>query len=215
MSEKGLPSLLERHWAESILAIGAVIIAAVSLWVAYDSERTNRQLVASASWPFVEFYTDEPVSAHLLAFVISNDGIGPAKLESFELFWQGRAQRSPWQLLQNCCAQGKTAAGQPASLEALHNDPGLQAASDQGIVLRAGETVPIFTYRRSEPNAAIWDTLASGYVGNLSVRYCYCSAFNECWLAETRIGAPRNLDPPRVRSCPRPKVPYDNTADVP
>ncbi|MGA7539298.1 MAG: hypothetical protein WBW93_11110, partial [Steroidobacteraceae bacterium] len=34
MSEKGVPSLLERHWAESALAIGAVIIAAVSLWVA-------------------------------------------------------------------------------------------------------------------------------------------------------------------------------------
>jgi hypothetical protein len=49
MSEKGLPSLLDRHWAESALAIGAVIIAAVSLWVAFDSERTNRELVASAS----------------------------------------------------------------------------------------------------------------------------------------------------------------------
>ena len=56
MSEKkGLPSLLERHWAESALAIGAVIIAAVSLWVAFDAERTNRELVASASWPFVQF----------------------------------------------------------------------------------------------------------------------------------------------------------------
>jgi hypothetical protein len=31
MSQKGLPSLLDRHWAESALAIGAVIIAAVSL----------------------------------------------------------------------------------------------------------------------------------------------------------------------------------------
>jgi len=58
MSEKGLPSLLDRHWAESALAIGAVVIAAVSLWVAYDTERTNRELVASErqlvaanSWP--------------------------------------------------------------------------------------------------------------------------------------------------------------------
>jgi hypothetical protein len=27
MSDKGLPSLLERHWAESALAIGAVVLA--------------------------------------------------------------------------------------------------------------------------------------------------------------------------------------------
>jgi hypothetical protein len=49
MSGKGLPSLLERHWAESALAIGAVVIAAASLWVAVDTERANRELVASFS----------------------------------------------------------------------------------------------------------------------------------------------------------------------
>ena len=31
MSKGILPSLLERHWAESALAIGAVVIAAVSM----------------------------------------------------------------------------------------------------------------------------------------------------------------------------------------
>jgi hypothetical protein len=68
MSEKGLPSLLDRHWAESALAIGAVIIAAVSLWVAFDSERTNHELVASASWPFVELTSAEPATGpHLPA----------------------------------------------------------------------------------------------------------------------------------------------------
>lgn len=48
MSNKPLPSLFDRHWAESALAIGAVVIAAVSLWIAVDSERTNRQIVAGA-----------------------------------------------------------------------------------------------------------------------------------------------------------------------
>lgn len=31
MSNESLPSLFERHWAESALAIGAVVVAAVSL----------------------------------------------------------------------------------------------------------------------------------------------------------------------------------------
>src|SRR5579872_4520170 len=101
MSENGLPSLLDRHWAESVLAIGAVIIAAVSLWVGFDSERTNRELVASASWPFVGFYSTsaQNSTSSVRSFELINQGIGPAKLESFELFWKGRAQSSPWQLL--------------------------------------------------------------------------------------------------------------------
>jgi len=213
MSENGLPSLLDRHWAESALAIGAVVIAAVSLWVAWDSVRTNRELVASASWPFVQFTASVPPAAQprYVSLILSNDGIGPAKIESFELFWQGHPQRSPWQLLQTCCAQGQTGAGQAGSLEALRHDPELEASTDSGIVLRAGESRAILTYTHDDANSAIWDALANGYTGNISVRYCFCSAFNECWLVSARMGKQRNLNPPRVRYCPRPNIPYDNT----
>lgn len=212
MPKEGLPSLLERHWAESALAIGAVVIAAASLWVAFDSERTNRQLVASASWPFVQFYDTETTEPRELRFIVANDGIGPAKLESFELFWQGHPQPSPWQFLRNCCAQGVNAPGQFGSLAALHHDPGLGTSSDQGIVIRAGEARTILTYTRTAGNSAIWDALDSRFSGNLSVRYCYCSAFNECWLNTARVGAARDLNPPRVGACPRPKTAYDNTS---
>jgi hypothetical protein len=216
MSEKGLPSLLERHWAESALAIGAVIIAAVSLWVAVDTERTNRELVASASWPFVQFFSTEPPRAdpRVLTFTIYNDGIGPAKLESFELFWQGRPQQSPRQLLQACCSQSSdTAAGKAANPAAVQPLPGLETASDVGIVLRAGNSIPIVTFTRNAENSALWDALASRFTGSLSVRYCYCSAFNDCWVNTARLGGPRDLNPRQVRYCVRPKVMYDNTSD--
>lgn len=210
MAPKDLPSLLDRHWAESVLAVGAVIIAAVSLWVGFDSERTNRELVASASWPFVGFYSTsaQNTATQVRSFELINQGIGPAKLESFELFWQGQAQRSPWQLLQTCCARGKTGAGQPGSTQQLRNDLG--TSSDEGIVIRAGEKITLLTYTRSPDNAAIWDALESTFVGNLSVRYCYCSVFNECWLINARFGEQRDLNPPRVRICPVPAVRYDN-----
>lgn len=216
MSEKnGLPSLLERHWAESALAIGAVIIAAASLWVAVDSERTNRELVASASWPFLEFYDDAPERANppYLSFVLSNEGIGPAKLESFELFWKGRPQRSPWQLLQTCCAQGNTAPGERGSLISVHETPGMTTRSDQGLVLRPGKSIHLLTLTRSAANSALWDALATQFTGNLSVRYCYCSALNDCWVNTARMGWSRDLNPRPVRSCPRPQVSYDNTGD--
>jgi hypothetical protein len=92
--------------------------------VALDTERTNRELVASASWPFVQFYNDRSVGVEprVLTFQLSNAGIGPAKLESFELFWKGHPQRSPWLLLQTCVqrvlgeqrAPGGTAKFEPA-----------------------------------------------------------------------------------------------------
>lgn len=212
-AKKHLPSLLDRHWAESALAIGAVIIAAVSLWVAVDTERTNRELVASASWPFVQFYdsrsdADPPV----LTFLLSNAGIGPAKLESFELFWNGRPQRSPWQLLQSCCVRAGTA-GQPPSPAALQRLSGLDTHSDQGVVLRAGDRIPFLILTRDAGNAALWDALAAQFTGKLSVRYCYCSAFDQCWVNSALLGARRDLNPRKVAACPRPEVAYDNAAD--
>jgi hypothetical protein len=214
MSEKGLPSLLGRHWAETVLAVGAVIIAGVSLWVAYDSERTNRQLVASQSWPYIEvFESDSGTEPRVMRLYIANDGIGPAKLESFELFWKGEPQRNPWELLRTCCAQAHKGSGQPGDLVPLQDDIDLQTSSDEGIVVRAGERIPFVALTRNAGSSVMWDALQSEFVGNLSVRYCYCSAFNECWVNSHKFGSGHDLNPPQVRSCFRPKVPYDNKRD--
>lgn len=211
MSQHGLPGLLDRHWAESALAIGAVVIAGVSLWVAFDSERTNRELVTSQSWPFIEVYeSDTPADPRIMRLIIANDGIGPAKLESFELFWQGKAQRNPWELLTSCCTTAQKGSGQPGSYAALQNNIDLQTSSDEGIVVRAGESVPILVLTRSPGSTDIWDALHARLRGNVSLRYCYCSAFDECWLATQEFGHPRSMNTPAVRACPRPQVTYNN-----
>jgi len=211
MSQNGLPSLLDRHWAESALAIGAVIIAGVSLWVAFDAEQTNRELVATQSWPFVEVYesdtSDEP---RVMRLIIANDGIGPAKLESFELFWKGKPQRNPWQLLANCCTPAQKGSGQPGNYTALQANVDLQTSSDEGVVVRAGEAIPFLVLTRGAGSTDVWDALHSRLRGNVSLRYCFCSVFDECWLATQLFGRPRSMNPPRVRACPRPQVPYNN-----
>ncbi|MGH8290958.1 MAG: hypothetical protein ACREV7_18415 [Steroidobacteraceae bacterium] len=43
MSKKGVPSLLERHWAESALAIGAVVIAAAANAGSMDRRAPTRR----------------------------------------------------------------------------------------------------------------------------------------------------------------------------
>lgn len=211
MSENGLPSLLDRHWAESVLAIGAVIIAGVSLWVGFDAERTNRELVASASWPYIEVYeSDTATDPRLMKLTISNDGIGPAKLETFELFWKGKPQSNPLELLRACCTQAVQGSGQAADLAALQREIDLETSSDEGIVIRAGERLPFLRLTRNTADSGIWDALHNEFNGSLSVRYCYCSVFNECWLTTQEFGHAHDMNPPAVRSCPRPKVSYDN-----
>lgn len=202
MSEKhGLPSLLDRHWAESALAIGAVIIAAVSLWVAYDAERTNRELVASErqlveanSWPYVQQgYSDTTLAGQAIERVdLSNGGIGPAKIETVEVFWRGTPYHTWRELLQACCGYTPQLSQDPASRFFT------SGAMDR--VLRAGETIHLLWYPKSPLDAQSW-AKAQAAVPTLRLRICYCSVFNQCWLSEGST-----IEPPRVKVCPRAKV---------
>ena len=219
MSDKGLPSLLERHWAESALAIGAIVIAAVSLWVAYDTERTNRelvdsqrQLVAANSWPFVQWGESDGTPAGGLGtgvtLLIMNSGIGPAKLETLEVFWKGRAQGGPGALLRDCCNGVGNSGDHPVNLQWIMDNA--QVSSTSGRVLRPGQSIDFLILPRGSASAANWHALHSALFGGFSLRYCYCSEFDACWLVQDYFGKQRSLNPPQVAVCPQPKVPYSS-----
>jgi hypothetical protein len=208
MSQSGLPSLLDRHWAESALAIGAIVIAAVSLWVAFDGARTNRELVASErqlvsanSWPFMEIGENDSTADGKdgLTLLYMNQGIGPAKLETFELFWKGKPQNGAEQLLRSCCQTPG------ASMDSLTNNLGI--SSTYGLVLRPGQALNFISMERTAANAAALSALRSG-MRNLSFRFCYCSVFDECWVSGRQFGKPADFQPPQVRTCPVPAVRY-------
>jgi len=210
MSQNGLPSLLDRHWAESALAIGAIVIAAVSLWVAFDTEQTNRELVASErqlvsanSWPFMQIGENDTdlQGKEGITLLYMNQGIGPAKLESFELFWKGKPQRGPEELLRACCQV-------PGASTAWMNTS-LGMSSTYGLVLRPGQALNFIFMTRTAETAASIDALRSGR-RNLSFRFCYCSVFDECWAGERQFGKTADFHPARVQACPVPAVPYSH-----
>ena len=201
MSGKGLPPLLERHWAESALAIGAVIIAAVSLWVAYDSLRTNRELVASASWPYVQIYSSGVrAGPHSLAIYFDNAGIGPAKVEDSELLWKGKPYRDAEQLLEDCCGYGRSA-GHPGSSASAAAGGELEMSTAGGIVLRPGKPLSVMIYRGASAEDPTLKALEG--LSAVSFRVCYCSVFDQCWISNGH-----ELDPPEVSVCPKPPVPF-------
>jgi hypothetical protein len=217
MSQNGLPSLLERHWAESALAIGAIVIAAVSLWVAYDTERTNRELVASEqqlvaanSWPFAQFAENDSTfgGGAGLSLMIMNGGIGPAKIETFEVRWRGQAQSGPKALLRACCSGVGLSPDHPVNLDWLLDN--IQVSSTAGAVLRPGQTLPFLGLPQGSASQANWDALRTALLDSLSVQFCYCSAFDICWLTKHDFGKARDLNPPQVKACPQPKISYSS-----
>ena len=205
MSDTELPPLLNRHWTEYVLALSAIIISAISLWVAVDTEYTNRHLVEEASWPFlaIDYSTLDREGRSDFSLVITNAGIGPAKIETLEVFWNGKPYRSASALLKACCGYNPRPSGAQPD-KSNHPVTGLITSTSAGTVLRAGQALRFIRYALTPDNAKIWGSI-NLQKDNISYRVCYCSVFNKCWLSNGH-----DLNPPRVDTCPRPKVDYNN-----
>ena len=85
------------------LGLSAMFVSVISLGVAIEHGRTmermadaNERMVQASSWPFVEFSThnvDERGSPNV-RLVLTNEGIGPARIETFELWRKGQPMAS-------------------------------------------------------------------------------------------------------------------------
>jgi hypothetical protein len=89
---------------DAIVAVTAIFISAVSLYLAIEHGKTERDLVAANVWPFPRAilsngYDDKGSTA----VGVSNGGGGPAKIRSFELFYRGQPVSSGLDLLRKCC----------------------------------------------------------------------------------------------------------------
>ncbi len=206
MSEPGIPTRRPRHWLEYISAVVAVVISVSSLWVAIGSEQANRQMVAAASWPMLEIGGGNigDNGEARLTFRVTNSGVGPAKVRTFEVFYKGKAYASSTALMRGCC--DKTFSGTAAPDRAQIAKWAFVTGRVAGEVIRAGESIAFINYGLDSTDAAAWHALDSARQHNFTYRVCYCSVFDECW--RNTITNKDQLDPVRVDTCPVPPVPY-------
>lgn len=196
-----------RAWIEYAATGIALTASLASLWVAIATERANERMVAAASWPFLQIETSNTdAQGHsTLSFSVGNAGVGPAKIEAFEVFWNGKAYANSYQLLSDCC--GFKPIGFKPTPEQPTAPPGaLITGGIMGTVLRAGETRAFITYSIGGDNAAVWSALDRARRREITYRICYCSVFDECWVSE--IGQVSTTQAERVDRCETPKVPY-------
>jgi hypothetical protein len=210
------PSHTGHRWLDIVLGLSAMFVSVVSLVVAVEHGRTmermadaNTRMVDANSWPFVEFDShnvDEQGNPDV-RFVLTNDGIGPARIETFELWWDGKPMSSAGALIRACCLTT------PAETqEAKTTTMSFGIAAPQ--ILRAGAHEDFFAIASSPGNQELLSKLDAERL-KITTRVCYCSVFDQCWVHVSGLALfrkdPKKINhPDHVDSCVDPAVPYQN-----
>jgi hypothetical protein len=188
------------RWLDLTLALSAIFISLVSLGVAVHHGNAMDRLVAANSWPFLTYGTDnEDAQGHRrIVLKIENAGVGPARVETFEVWWQGQPVSSADELLRRCCVPDAQAPINSSAARAMNLTVGIIAPS----VMRAGGEQSFLGLELTEANAAVWHRLDVVRM-QIKMRACYCSVFDECWETDLWQTSTRDL-----KRCPAAKVPF-------
>ena len=153
--------------------VGAICAVAISL---YQAALAREQQRASA-WPYL-YQSNSYVPGQPYTRQVENQGVGPARVRSFEVLVDGRPVRT-W----------------AAAVQALTGkaDPGLVYYSiGRGSVLPPATTRILLQLPPGNQAGVFWE----GAQTRLETVICYCSIYEECWQADTRVE-----EPVAVRAC--------------
>jgi hypothetical protein len=179
-----------------LVSVSSLIIALVHSRTLERMADANARLVETNSWPFLGYGTGNAVGPDGTAIEmrITNDGVGPAKIETAELKWDGAPMHSAKEFLRRCCGYRD------------NRTNGLWTDIIAGRVLRAGETITFITLPRSADDTDAWKQLdGARFSPRLGVDLCYCSVFDECWTEDILR---MSLKPRKVEHCTTPAVSF-------
>jgi hypothetical protein len=182
-----------RKWLDVTLGVSAVFISLMSLFLAIQHGRVMEKMVAASTWPYVmvRFSTSNPNGSPHVRLEVSNKGVGPAKVESLEVFYHDVAQPGGEALLQ--------AILKPAD---KHHLAYLQSDVVNS-VMAANDNVDIVDLDAANFTPEETQTLRAA-MPELAFRVCYCSVFDECSVLDTR----KELRPEPVEACTFPEIPF-------
>lgn len=170
---------------QTMLSVAGALIAILALFATLRESEEVRRQTAAAVWPYVQVQMNDFDLGDEAALSLSftNTGVGPAKVRNLRMEIDGQPVPD-WE-------------GLLARLDQPADSPyGRDFISHR--VLAPGETVQVFSTRHPPLVRAL--QAAIGREGTV-LSLCYCSIFDECWLA--RSDAERT-DPAPVAACPAP-----------
>ena len=200
-AEMGVGPDVEHHghhstghrWLDVTLGVSAVFISLMSVLLALQHGRAMERMVQANTWPFVMVEHDTAYadgSPHFSMW-ITNNGVGPAKVGSIEVFYGETATQNTGSLIRTMLKI---------------SDPNRKikrTTSDViGTVLPAREKLFLFELLPGQLAPEESERLRDGFA-SVHSRVCYCSVFDECWVLDERSPT---LRPEPVKACPVPKV---------
>jgi hypothetical protein len=183
---------------DSVLGIAAVVISLVSIFVAYHTSHSMEKLVQANSWPFLQLghgnafgetlAIGESSSAQIY-FTVMNAGTGPAVIHDFEFRLDGQLMAADGRAIEGflkiCCLDQMT--------DGVQTGPTASSPVSQSL-LAPNADLTILRWPLTPQNRSLW--LALDRVrqqGRIEMAACYCSVFDECWVANTTSFPPRSV----------------------
>jgi hypothetical protein len=169
-----------RRDPEFWIAIGALVVSAIAMLSSIMQVNLQRSQERALVWPHVS--ARPSYTAEGFAFVARNKGLGPALVRRVELLVDGQAVQGWNGVLDAVLGPGHGYGWERISVNDLEDG-----------ILGAGETVSLFHIGWDERTRE-----ALGEGSRVSVKLCYCSFLQECWISRP------GLDHERVDRCPTP-----------
>ena len=179
-------------WLDVTVGVSVVFISVLSLWVSIEHGRImermaaqNERMAAGETLPLLELGTsnvDPKTGEHRITVFVKNGGVGPARIEWFELGYKGVSQPNLASLLTACCVTPSDGPAKPLS--------GVFFSNTSNTVIPARESVDLITMTSKAPPALYSAFEARGRAG-LSARACYCSVMDLCWSTEFGTERPK------------------------
>lgn len=170
------------RWLDMIVAVSAIFISFVSLAVSIEHgkimqrmAKENEKMVAGSTMPFLTFSGSEldPVSFRpRLRLILKNGGVGPARVDWFELRYKGVPYSTDGALLLACCS---------ADMPKEDRLPNVVYSNISGMMIPQRESVDIIDLQPGV-SAGLRSALDNSRQ-YITARACYCSVLDECWEA--------------------------------
>jgi hypothetical protein len=187
---------LGNKWLDLGLALVALFVSFISILIAYHHSKVmqelvhqNERLVEANSLPYLQISRSDRAGRGF-TLNATNEGVGPARIVNAEILVDGRPVQTIEELVDACCGKGDYS--------------GFAASSLEGRMVRPGDTVTYIDFRPASANDERLAALTgAGKATRISTRLCYCSVFDDCWVA-----ASHDPTPNPVKTCVPPAHPY-------
>jgi len=171
-----------------LITLPTLVISLALAYFSFVQADASRKMQRTETWPYVSYGNDNssPEVKDEISFSLSNDGVGPARLQEMEFIYAGKPMRDPLEFVASCCAAAAKAVAKNLTYTTDRVDG----------VLRPGEKRSFIKLAKTDENVSLWNRL-NDERWKVVVRTCYCSIFDDCWVFDSGKG-----QPDEVKICP-------------